>query len=80
MLYRQNAAKGHAQMSPPSDEDKEDEDARLRASMVALVVVVALVVGSVWLLVEYRKNSEELDCILAGHKNCAPVDPAIPGQ
>jgi hypothetical protein len=53
---------------------KPEDDNRQPANFTVLVVVVVIVVASVWLLVEFKKSSAELDCFMAGRKNCVPVD------
>ena len=56
-------------MSQP-DEDKK-QDAK---TLAGLAVAIVLVVLTVFLLVELKRGTALLDCIAAGHKNCAPVD------
>jgi hypothetical protein len=56
------------------DDDQNDDDQKQRQNLIVLVVAVVLVIGSVWLLMTYKKYRERQDCFLAGHRNCAPVD------
>ncbi len=42
--------------------------------MIALLLVIALIVGSVLLQRAMRTNSQMEDCLLAGRKNCAPLN------
>ncbi len=41
----------------------------------ALVVILVLVVGGYFLMTWLRDTSKMQDCIMAGRKNCAPIDP-----
>ena len=56
------------------DDHNDDDDQKQRQNLIVLVVAVVLVIGSVWLLMTYKKYRERQDCFLAGHRNCAPVD------
>ena len=52
----------------------QDEDHRQRQNLIVLALAVALVAGSVWLLLTYKKYRDRQDCFLAGHHFCVPVD------
>ena len=56
-------------MSEPDDDKNQDAK-----TLAGLAVAVVLVVLTVFLLVELKHGTARLDCIAAGHKNCAPVD------
>lgn len=52
----------------------DDEDRKQRQNLVVLVVAILLVAGTVWLMLKFKQYREMQDCILAGHRNCAPID------
>jgi hypothetical protein len=59
------------------DDPGDDEDARQRANLVAIGIVVLLVVGSIWLIKAYMASRDQMDCFLAGRHHCGP---AVPDQ
>ncbi len=44
-----------------------------RGPLVALIVVVVLIVGGLWLSSHIRASSQLQDCVMSGRTNCAPV-------
>ena len=44
-----------------------------RGPLVALIVVVLLVVGGLWLSSRIRSSSDMQDCVMSGRSNCAPI-------
>ena len=52
----------------------DDEDPRQRANLLALVFLIALVAAAVALLIGLRHATQIQDCVLAHHRNCAPID------
>jgi hypothetical protein len=59
-------------MSDQHDED-DDQPAPRRGALIALLVVVALVAGGIWLSQSLRSSGRIQDCVMAGRTNCAPV-------
>jgi hypothetical protein len=57
-------------MPPPQGE----EERQYRRNLVVLAIVVAAVIAGAWLLFEYKKCSDALDCLAAHHTNCSPDD------
>ena len=57
-------------MAEPEPDDK-NQDAK---TLAGLAVAIVLVVLTVILLVKLKHGTALLDCIAAGHKNCAPID------
>ena len=57
-------------MPPPEGE----EERQYRRNLVVLVIVILAVIAGVWLLMEYKKSSDALDCLAAHHTNCSPDD------
>ena len=55
----------------PEPDDDKHQDAKTLAGLAVAVVLVAL---TVFLLIELKHGTALLDCIAAGHKNCAPVN------
>ncbi len=53
----------------------DDPEPRRTASLAALVVVLLLVIGGIWLQRHIRANSILQDCVMSGRNNCAPVSP-----
>ena len=47
-----------------------------RGAVVALIVVVLLVAGGLWLVQHIRADSRLQDCVMSGRSNCAPI--AVP--
>jgi hypothetical protein len=67
---------------PPSDdltkfEQSEPEDDyrhRMIINVIGLAVTILLVIAGIWMadkIAEMRKNQ---DCVLAGRRNCTPID------
>ena len=56
-------------MSEPDDDRNQDTK-----TLAGLAVAIVLVVLTVFLLVKLKHGTAFLDCIAAGHKNCAPID------
>jgi hypothetical protein len=57
--------------------DREPEDGEnippRRGPLVALVVVVLLVLGGLWLAHTLTSASRLQDCVMSGRTNCAPI-------
>jgi len=54
-------------------EDPETAANRQTASLAALAVTLALVVGGLYLIDTLRHTAELQDCLLSGRTNCAAV-------
>jgi hypothetical protein len=55
-------------------EEGDDYRHRMITNAIALVFVVLLVIGGVWIankMAEIRKNQ---DCVLTGRRGCTPID------
>jgi hypothetical protein len=44
-----------------------------RGPLVALVLVVVLLVGGLWLMRHLRATAALQDCVMSGRTNCAPI-------
>jgi len=56
---------------PEPEDDDHNQDAK---TLAGLAVAIVLVILTVFLMVKLKHGTALLDCIAAGHKNCAPVD------
>jgi hypothetical protein len=53
--------------------DTDGHDSR-RPALIGLIVVLALVVAGYFLVTALRRNSNLEDCLMAGRRNCAPIE------
>ncbi len=61
---------------PPIESTPEEERARVRSNVAALILA-AILVAAGWLLVQKLGDaSRTQDCLMSGRRNCAPVGPA----
>jgi hypothetical protein len=54
--------------------DEPDPGSR-RGALAALILVVVLLVGGIWLMRHLRATAALQDCVMAGRTNCAPITP-----
>jgi hypothetical protein len=54
--------------------DDEDDRIRMRQNAAAMVAIVAIVVIGIWLIDGLRAYSRLQTCLLAGHRNCVPIE------
>jgi hypothetical protein len=59
-------------MSDPRDHENEPDSRR--PAVIGLIVVLMLVVAGYFLVTALRQNAELEDCLLAGRRNCAPIE------
>jgi hypothetical protein len=59
-------------MSGPQDHGPEPESRR--AALIGLAVILVLVVGAYFLVTALQRNAALEDCLLAGRRNCAPIE------
>ena len=57
----------------PPPEDTGEPDSR-RGAIAGLVVVIVLVIVGYFLINALRENGNLEDCLMAGRKNCAPIE------
>jgi len=55
------------------DED-EREEARRTAALMGFIVVLVLAIAALWLVREIGRTTRIEDCLMAGRKNCAPIE------
>ena len=51
----------------------EEQGSSNRGAVIALVVLVLLVLGGLWLSRALRADSQIQDCVMSGRTNCAPL-------
>jgi hypothetical protein len=51
----------------------DEEGGSNRGPVIALVVVVVLVLGGLWLSSQLRSAGQVQDCVMSGRTNCAPI-------
>jgi hypothetical protein len=49
-----------------------DDRGRARQNLIAVVVLVALVLGGIWLFTTLRRSARIEQCLEAGLRNCGP--------
>ena len=59
---------------PPSDDRDPHEPESRMPVLIGLVVVILLVVAAYWLVQRLHEQGRIEDCLMAGRRNCAPVD------
>jgi hypothetical protein len=54
---------------------RDDEaDSRRTAALMGLIVILVLAIAAVFLVRELRSNANLEDCLMAGRRNCAPIE------
>ena len=51
-----------------------DDEARRTAALMGFALVLALAIAGVILVRELRNNASLEDCLMAGRRNCAPIE------
>jgi hypothetical protein len=52
----------------------EDDAARRTAALMGFIVILVLAIAGVVLVRELAKNASLEDCLMAGRRNCAPIE------
>ena len=63
---------GAGRLSEPQDHGPEPESRR--AALIGLGVILALVVAAYFLVTALQRNAALEDCLMAGRRNCAPIE------
>ena len=78
-------AENDERTGPAKDGAKGDDDAREAEGgrsapfgWVSLVIIVALVVGTWFLIQRLSDDAKMQDCVQSGRRNCAPIDDTRP--
>ena len=51
----------------------DEQDGSNRGKLAALVVLVLIILGGIWLEQRLSANAAIQDCVMAGRSNCAPI-------
>jgi hypothetical protein len=68
---------GRQPLAMDSSEQEPEPDSR-RAAIIGLLVIAVLVVAGYFVVTALQSKSRLEDCLMAGRKNCAPVE--VPAQ
>lgn len=52
----------------------EEDAARRTAALMGFIVILVLAIAGVVLVRELRTNASLEDCLMAGRRNCAPIE------
>jgi hypothetical protein len=52
----------------------DEEAARRTAALMGFIVILVLAIAGVLLVRELRSNANLEDCLMAGRRNCAPIE------
>ena len=55
--------------------DRDGGPDRRGPALLALAFMLALVVGVYFLVTALQRNAAMEDCLMAGRRNCAPIEP-----
>jgi hypothetical protein len=53
---------------------EQDEAERRTAALMGFVVILVLAIAAIVLVRELAKNAKLEDCLMAGRRNCAPIE------
>jgi hypothetical protein len=56
-----------------NDEEREGE-ARRTAALMGFIIILVLAIAGILLVRELDKKGRIEDCLMAGRKNCAPIE------
>ena len=56
---------------------KKDDGARRTAALMGFIVILVLAIAGVVLVRELGKKSKLEDCLMAGRRNCAPIEAPV---
>jgi hypothetical protein len=71
---RDGEAGGGGGYSGDDGGDRDDDRRRTLVNLSALVFLIGLVVGCVWLAHVLAENAKLEDCLMSGRTNCNPID------
>jgi hypothetical protein len=73
IMAEPNEAKGTT--SGPGSGGPPDDGASDTAKIAAIVFVIVLVVGCIWLFNRLSSANQELNCVASGRRDCASATP-----
>ncbi|HTV88713.1 MAG TPA: hypothetical protein VME41_06830 [Stellaceae bacterium] len=56
------------------DAGGDDDEARRTAALMGFIVILLLAIAGVILVRELRQKAVLEDCLMAGRRNCAPIE------
>lgn len=65
--------------NPPATSDHDEFRHRMLTNLAAFVFTAGLTAAGIWLAVSIAELRQTQDCVLAGHRNCAPLIPSRGG-
>lgn len=65
--------------SNPVTNDQDEFRHRMLTNLAAFVFTAGLTAAGIWLAVSIAELRQTQDCVLAGHRNCAPLIPSRGG-
>lgn len=65
--------------TPPATSDHDEFRHRMLTNLAAFVFTAGLTAAGIWLAVSIAELRQTQDCVLAGHRNCAPLIPSRGG-
>lgn len=72
-------AKGSAGPVNHPHSDQDEFRHRMLTNLAAFVFTAGLTAAGIWLAVSIAELRQTQDCVLAGHRNCAPLIPSRGG-
>ena len=59
---------------PPAHDEEQEDEARRTGALMGFIVILLLAIAAVVLVRELGKKSKLEDCLMAGRRNCAPIE------
>ena len=63
-------------MDPQPDDEGPGQDSR-HTALIGLIVILVLAILAIVLIRELGKESKLEDCLMAGRRNCAPIETPV---
>jgi hypothetical protein len=59
---------------PHRSEEEREGEARRTAALMGFIIILLLAIAGIMLVRELDKKGRLEDCLMAGRKNCAPIE------
>ena len=57
--------------------DRDDDDRRMRANLIAVIAVLLIAGGAYWLMKSLDEHRKLMDCVASGRRDCLErIEPA----
>ena len=56
------------------DDQQRHGEGLNRASVAAILFVILIVIGCIWLIGKLNRANDELNCVASGRRNCQQID------